>query len=319
MTALTPMSAHAPMIVRLISRSVWMIGMSCGSPVCCEPSDLRARTPSDVVLQDEVARIQIALRTDPAVIADHATAAHAPLDERVLADEDAVADLEGLWMRRDRAAADAHAVAKASATARATPHAASARRVGRRRQARGVTASCSTRRAISNASRPPSASSSSGSRSVGRRRGPPARVRITRARVGDGRATVSTCSRVISGNNRQRQHLARRLFGVRKIARVIPEVRVRRLQVHGNRIVRARLNALLAEHIAKRVAIVGAQRRTRDRRGGSPGRAFGRRTLSWIERGGVPRRRPGAAVRSTPRGGAASRAGSLPGCRPSGS
>ncbi len=37
-TALTPMSAQAPMRTGLISRSVWMIGTSAGTPVCVEPS-----------------------------------------------------------------------------------------------------------------------------------------------------------------------------------------------------------------------------------------------------------------------------------------
>src|SRR5205814_10416437 len=58
----------------------------------------------------QVACIEIALRTDPGVIADDATAARASLDEGLLADEDAVADLECLWMRGDGATTDPHPV-----------------------------------------------------------------------------------------------------------------------------------------------------------------------------------------------------------------
>ena len=49
-TAFVPMSAQAPMRTGLISRSVWMIGTSTGTPVCVDPSTLRARPPADEFL-----------------------------------------------------------------------------------------------------------------------------------------------------------------------------------------------------------------------------------------------------------------------------
>lgn len=48
------------------------------------------------------------------MLSDDAASVHASLNERVLADEDAVANLERLEVRRDRAAADAHAVPEPS-------------------------------------------------------------------------------------------------------------------------------------------------------------------------------------------------------------
>src|SRR5204863_4575299 len=69
-----------------------------------------ARPPADVLLDDQVARIEVALRADPRVGADDAAAIRASLDERLLADEHAIADVERLEVRADRAAADADVV-----------------------------------------------------------------------------------------------------------------------------------------------------------------------------------------------------------------
>jgi hypothetical protein len=71
------------------------------------------RPPPHGILEHQIARVEGALRPQPAAIADDAAAVEAPLDEGQLADHDAVADLECLRMARHRAAADAHAVAEA--------------------------------------------------------------------------------------------------------------------------------------------------------------------------------------------------------------
>ena len=71
---------------------------------------LRAGSPSDVVLDDEVPRIHVRLRTDPDVVADDRRAVEASLNVGLGADEDAVADLEGLEMLEPGAAADLQAV-----------------------------------------------------------------------------------------------------------------------------------------------------------------------------------------------------------------
>src|SRR2546427_2888156 len=56
------------------------------------------RAPADVVLDDEVPRVEVALRSDPHVVPDDARPVEAPLQVRLCADEDAVANLEGLEM-----------------------------------------------------------------------------------------------------------------------------------------------------------------------------------------------------------------------------
>ena len=58
------------------------IGTSTGKPVWAEPEHLRARAPADVVLDDEVARVEVGLRPDPDVVADDAGAVEAALDDR---------------------------------------------------------------------------------------------------------------------------------------------------------------------------------------------------------------------------------------------
>jgi hypothetical protein len=65
---------------------------------------------------------------------DHARAVEAPLDERLLADENPVADLEGLGMAGDCAAADDHPVPEAAAerTPDRAPHPRSLGAVGER-------------------------------------------------------------------------------------------------------------------------------------------------------------------------------------------
>jgi hypothetical protein len=91
MTAFTPMSAQAAMRV-----------------------GARARAPADVVLEDGIARVEVALRSDPAVLANHTATMRPSLDERLLADEHAVADFKGLEMRAECPASDTDAVTKAA-------------------------------------------------------------------------------------------------------------------------------------------------------------------------------------------------------------
>src|SRR4030095_16957607 len=80
------------------------------------PRSERPRTgsPPDVLADDQIAGIKIALRTDPRVVADDAGTFRAPLDEGLFADKYAVAILKRLQMRGDGAAADPHAVAEAT-------------------------------------------------------------------------------------------------------------------------------------------------------------------------------------------------------------
>ena len=145
-----------------------MIGTSAGTPVCCEPEHPGARPPADVLLDHQIPGIEIALRSDPRVVADHAAAVEAALDERLLADHHAVADLERLGVPGDGPAADPHAVAEAAA---------SARQVARRIRASASLSpwacldarSSSSARECSRRSRSASSSSSGGSGSTTRR------------------------------------------------------------------------------------------------------------------------------------------------------
>ena len=79
---------------------------------------LRARAPADVVLEHQVARVEVGLRADPHVVADHARAVEAALDVGLRADEDAVADLEGLEVLEADAAADLQPCPQRRAAAR---------------------------------------------------------------------------------------------------------------------------------------------------------------------------------------------------------
>ena len=92
--ALVPMSAHAhdadrlDLEVRIDDRDV---GRQAG---VSRAEHLRARTPAHVVLEDEVPRVHVRLRTDPDVIADDRSAIEAALDIGLRADEYTVAELE---------------------------------------------------------------------------------------------------------------------------------------------------------------------------------------------------------------------------------
>ena len=78
-------------------------------PVWVEPSTLAPGPQPTIVLEDQIARVEIGLRADPDVVADDAGAVEAALDIGLRADEDAVADLEGLEMLEAGAAADLQA------------------------------------------------------------------------------------------------------------------------------------------------------------------------------------------------------------------
>ena len=68
--------------------------------------------PPHVLLDDQVARVEVALWTNPGVIADDAPAIEAALNVGLFADEHAVADTERLGMLEHGVAADADAVAE---------------------------------------------------------------------------------------------------------------------------------------------------------------------------------------------------------------
>ena len=131
--------------------------------------------------------------------------------------------------------------------------------------------------------------------------------------------TCSTCVAVISGNIGSDSTSLRGRLGVREVAGLVAEVGVRLLQVHRNRVVQARLDALGLQLLLQPVAIgaahgvdvvhvpaIGQLLRCRHDR-----RARQQRV--------VLRARARGAPRSTARGDAASRAGWRPGCLPSGS
>jgi hypothetical protein len=99
---------------------------------------LGSGSPANVILDDEIARVEVTLRTDPGMVADDAPAIETPLDERLFADEDAVANLEGLGMLRKSPSPDADTVTEAAAERppdRAT-HAGAGVAVGQRMLAR---------------------------------------------------------------------------------------------------------------------------------------------------------------------------------------
>ena len=87
MTAFTPMSAQAPMRTGLISRSVCDDRHVRRHAGVLRAEHLGARPPADVLLDHQIARVEVALRADPDVVADHAAAVEAALDDRLLADE----------------------------------------------------------------------------------------------------------------------------------------------------------------------------------------------------------------------------------------
>src|SRR5256712_7425552 len=79
------------------------------------PQDLRAGAPADVLAENEIAAVEVALRTDPGMRADHAASVVAPLEVGLVAEEHGVADLEGVRMEHEDAEADADAVPERAA------------------------------------------------------------------------------------------------------------------------------------------------------------------------------------------------------------
>src|SRR5262245_5700927 len=72
---------------------------------------LRTRPPADVVLEDQIAGVEVRLRSDPDVVADDARPVVAPLDVGLRADEHRVADLGAIEVLEAGAGADDQAVA----------------------------------------------------------------------------------------------------------------------------------------------------------------------------------------------------------------
>ncbi len=98
-----------------------------GCAVCWDPRYPRSGSHSNVVLEDEVARIEIALRSDPDVIANPARAIEAALDERLGSDEDVIPDLKRLEVLEANTWTDSHTVPEAST--RRTPNRAAHQRI----------------------------------------------------------------------------------------------------------------------------------------------------------------------------------------------
>src|SRR6266850_1507178 len=73
---------------------------------------LRARPPPHVVAKRQIAAVEVRLRSDPGVRPDHAAPVVTALQERLVPDEHAVADLERLRMQHEHSQADADAVAE---------------------------------------------------------------------------------------------------------------------------------------------------------------------------------------------------------------
>src|SRR5260370_1233001 len=71
-----------------------------------------AGSPADVIFENEIACVEISLRSDPDVIADPRRAVKAPLNIGLGANEDAVADFERLQVFETHSTANLHAVAE---------------------------------------------------------------------------------------------------------------------------------------------------------------------------------------------------------------
>src|SRR5688572_24956552 len=78
------------------------------------PEHFGSRSPAHVFLDHQVARIEVALRSNPDMIADDAATVEAALQNRLIAKKDTRADLERLRMAAQDTPADLHAVAKAA-------------------------------------------------------------------------------------------------------------------------------------------------------------------------------------------------------------
>jgi len=78
---------------------------ACRQTCVLRAENLHSWTEPDIVLKDQVARIEKALRAYPDAIADRETAIMSPLENRLVTNEHAVAEFERLWMPK----ADSHA------------------------------------------------------------------------------------------------------------------------------------------------------------------------------------------------------------------
>ena len=99
---------------RLDSRSVWITGTSIGRPVCSEPSIARARPHADVLLDDQVARVEVGLRSDPDVVAERHGRRSGPAGTACspMKTPSPISKVSGC--RAEPAAAESHAVADAA-------------------------------------------------------------------------------------------------------------------------------------------------------------------------------------------------------------
>src|SRR5688572_26631432 len=73
-----------------------------------------AGSPAYIFLDDQVARVEIALRADPRAVAYHTTPVETPLQDRLIANKHTGADVEGFRVAPENAAANVHPVAEAS-------------------------------------------------------------------------------------------------------------------------------------------------------------------------------------------------------------
>src|SRR6185312_16445308 len=78
------------------------------------PKHLRARTPADVVFEDQMAGVKIGLGTDPHPVPNARGSVESTLDVGLCANEHTIADLKGLKVFEAHRGADTHAVAELS-------------------------------------------------------------------------------------------------------------------------------------------------------------------------------------------------------------
>lgn len=83
----------------------WYTGMG-------RTQNLGARSPANVVFQDEITRVEVGLRPDPHVAPNSSRSIKSPLNVSLRSDENAVTDLEGLKMFEPNAAANANTMTK---------------------------------------------------------------------------------------------------------------------------------------------------------------------------------------------------------------
>ena len=73
---------------------------------------LCARSPTDNRAENQVSRVEVTFWANPALFADYEAAVDLTMQHGMVANEDTVTDVKGLWMTDGNSAAYSHAVAK---------------------------------------------------------------------------------------------------------------------------------------------------------------------------------------------------------------